>query len=50
MGVSAQSPARQAELVDRLGLPYRLLSDERLELAAALGLPPFAAGGRTLQR
>ena len=50
VGLSAQSPARQAELVERLRLPYPLLSDERLELAAALGLPTFAAGGRTLLR
>ena len=50
VGVSAQSPARQAELVARLGLPYPLLSDERLELAGALGLPTFEAGGRALLR
>ena len=32
------------------GFPYPLLSDERLELAAAMGLPTFAAAGRTLLR
>jgi peroxiredoxin len=50
VGVSAQSPDRQAEIVTRLGLPYPLLSDERGELAAAMGLPTFAAGRRTLLR
>ena len=47
-GVSAQSPERQAEIVARLALPSPLLSDERAELAAAMRLPTFAAGGRTL--
>ncbi len=50
VGLSAQSPARQLEVVQRLGLPYPLLSDERLELAGAMGLPTFAAAGRTLLR
>jgi peroxiredoxin len=49
-GLSAQGPERQAEIVARLGLPYPLLSDERGELAAAMGLPTFTAGGRTLLR
>ena len=49
-GVSAQSPERQAEIVARLALPYPLLSDERGELAAAMRLPTFVAGGRTLLR
>ena len=31
-------------------LPFELLSDERLELARALRLPLFEAGGRTLIR
>ena len=50
VGLSAQGPDRQSEIVERLGLPYPLLSDERLELAAAMGLPTFAAAGRTLLR
>ena len=49
-GLSAQGPERQAEIVARLELPYPLLSDERGELAAAMGLPTFVAGGRTLLR
>jgi peroxiredoxin len=50
VGVSAQDPERQAELVERLRLPYPLLSDARLELARAMGLPTFAAGERELLR
>lgn len=50
VGLSVQSPARQLEVVERLGLAYRLLSDERRELAEAMGLPTFAAGGRVLLR
>ncbi len=50
VGLSAQDPARQREIASRLALPYPLLSDERLELARAMGLPTFAAGGRTLLR
>jgi peroxiredoxin len=49
-GVSAQSPAEQAEFAGRVHLPFELLSDERLELANALRLPLFTAGGRTLIR
>src|SRR5262245_17020667 len=49
-GISAQGRARQAEIAARLGLPYPLLSDERGELAAAMRLPTFVAGGRTLLR
>jgi peroxiredoxin len=49
-GLSAQGPERQAEIVARLGLPYPLLSDERGALAAAMALPTFTAGGRSLLR
>ncbi|MCI0687465.1 MAG: peroxiredoxin [Sporichthyaceae bacterium] len=41
VGLSTQSSAYQAEAADRLGLPFPLLSDARLELAAAIGLPAF---------
>lgn len=41
MGLSTQSSGYQAEAADRLRLPFPLLSDERLELARALGLPTF---------
>jgi peroxiredoxin len=36
--------------VDRLHLPFAMLSDEHLALADALGLPTFGADGMTLYR
>jgi peroxiredoxin len=33
--------------VERLRLPYPLLSDEQLQLATSLGLPTFEFHGRT---
>jgi peroxiredoxin len=50
VGVSAQSPADQAEFAARERIPYPLLSDETLELARRLRLPTFEAGGLTLYR
>jgi peroxiredoxin len=47
-GVSTQDTAYQREVVDRLHLPYELLSDSRLELAHALRLPTFSVDGQTL--
>jgi peroxiredoxin len=47
-GLSTQSVADQAEAVERLHLPYPLLSDERLDLARALALPTFEVEGVTL--
>jgi peroxiredoxin len=47
-GLSTQDTAYQQEAVERLHLPYPLLSDERLELARALGLPTFDTQGMTL--
>ncbi|HKA68101.1 MAG TPA: peroxiredoxin [Actinomycetes bacterium] len=41
LGLSSQSSDYQAEAADRLRLPFPLLSDERLELSRALGLPTF---------
>lgn len=49
-GLSTQDTAYQAEAVDRLHLPFPLLSDERLQLATALRLPTFTAAGRRLLR
>lgn len=40
-GVSTQSTAVQREVVARLQLPYRLLSDESCEMVDALRLPTF---------
>ncbi|MEH1164150.1 MerR family transcriptional regulator [Micromonospora sp. CPCC 205539] len=47
-GLSAQSTGYQRELVHRLRLPYPLIPDPRLTLAAALRLPTFTAGDMTL--
>jgi peroxiredoxin len=50
LGLSTQDTAYQREAVERLHLPYPLLSDERLELARALRLPTFEVAGVTLLR
>jgi peroxiredoxin len=50
LGLSAQSRHQQLEAAGRLGLPYPLLSDPDLTLAAALRLPTFEAGGMRLYR
>ncbi|HJZ37632.1 MAG TPA: peroxiredoxin [Solirubrobacterales bacterium] len=50
VGISAQSPAEQAEFAEREHIPYPLLSDDGLRLAEALGLPTFEAEGRTFYR
>ena len=47
-GVSAQDTDYQREVVDRLRLPFAMLSDTELRLAAELRLPTFQAGGMTL--
>lgn len=47
-GLSAQSPADQAEAATRLELPFVLLSDESLKLATAMRLPTFDVEGKTL--
>jgi peroxiredoxin len=48
IGLSAQSPAEQLEFSRREHIPYPLLSDPALELAAALRLPSFEAAGMRL--
>jgi peroxiredoxin len=50
VGISAQTPAEQAEFATREHIPFPLLSDDRLRLAIALGLPTFEVGGRTFYR
>jgi peroxiredoxin len=50
VGISAQSPAEQSEFARREHIPFPLLSDSGLELAAGLGLPTFEAGGLQLYR
>jgi peroxiredoxin len=47
-GLSTQDTGYQREAVDRLHLPFPVLSDARLELARAACLPTFAVGGMTL--
>jgi len=49
-GLSTQDTGYQREAVDRLGLPYELLSDDELRLTRALHLPTFTAGGQVLLR
>ncbi|WP_234865326.1 peroxiredoxin [Sinomonas albida] len=42
-GLSSQDPDYQAEVVKRPHLPFVMLSDERLQLAASLKLPTFSS-------
>lgn len=47
-GLSTQETEVQQEAVERLQLPYQLLSDAKLALAHALSLPTFEVNGMTL--
>lgn len=47
-GLSTQRTDYQREVVERLHLPFPILSDHRLTLASALRLPTFEAGGSIL--
>ena len=47
-GLSSQDTDYQREVVERLHLPFPMLSDPRLKLAAALGLPTFQTAGMEL--
>jgi peroxiredoxin len=47
-GLSTQTTEYQGEAVERLHLPFALLSDENLEFVGALDLPTFEAQGMTL--
>ena len=49
-GLSTQDTEYQREAVDRLHLPYPLLSDVSLQLTRALSLPTFEVEGMTLVR
>ena len=44
-GMSSQDPEYQDEVVERLHLPFAMISDPQLALADALGLPTFSAPG-----
>lgn len=46
-GLSTQPTCYQQELVERLGLPFALVSDADFAFARALALPTFATGGVT---
>lgn len=47
-GLSTQDTAYQREMVERLHVPFPVLSDARLELARALRLPTFTVAGEVL--
>lgn len=47
-GLSTQTTEYQREMVDRLHLPYPVLSDAALELTRSMRLPTFEFGGVTL--
>jgi peroxiredoxin len=47
-GLSTQDTAYQREAAQRLELPFAILSDAKLELARAMGLPTFKVAGMTL--
>lgn len=49
-GLSVQSTEYQREMVDRLGVPYPVLSDAAGELGTALRLPTMEAAGMTLYK
>jgi peroxiredoxin len=49
-GLSTQTTEYQREAVERLHLPFELLSDNDLKLISALGLPTFDVDGMTLIR
>jgi peroxiredoxin len=50
-GLSTQHPEYQAEAVQRLHLPFPLLSDAQLDFTRALRLPTFTfAGGELIKR
>lgn len=44
-GLSTQPAAYQRELVERLRLPFQIVSDEQFALQRLLALPTFATGG-----
>ena len=47
-GLSTQDTDYQREMVDRLHLPFPVLSDANLQLAQAIRLPTFEVAGHTL--
>jgi len=49
-GLSSQDTAYQREFVERMELPFPILSDPELALADAVGLPTFEAAGQQLYK
>lgn len=49
-GLSSQTTEYQKEAVERLHLPFAMLSDPQLQLARLLGLPTFTAAGVELYK
>lgn len=47
-GLSTQTTPEQRELIERAHLPFPILSDARLALTEAVGLPTFEIAGHTL--
>lgn len=47
-GLSTQDTAYQREAVERLHLPFSILSDEKMQVTQALKLPTFGVDGMTL--
>ena len=47
-GLSSQDTAWQAELAERLHLPFPVLSDAELQFASALSLPTFQVDNKSL--
>ena len=50
VGLSAQPLADQVEFAEREHIPYPVVSDERLQLAEAIGLPTFEIAGLRLYK
>jgi peroxiredoxin len=50
VGISTQTPAEQAEFAQREHIAYPLLSDHKLALAEAMGLPTFETSGLRLYK
>ena len=48
IGLSVQSTEYQKEMVDRLRLPFPVVSDEGYQFQKALNMPTFEAAGMTL--
>jgi peroxiredoxin len=48
VGLSVQTTEYQKEMVDRLHLPFPVLSDANYQFQKALNMPTFVAAGMTL--